>query len=106
TPKELGIHFETADIFSFDPARRADYVISASFTHHLTDADLVRFIRWMDAHATRVWFVNDLHRHPFPYYFIKIMFRLLRFIRMMQSDGPISISRAFTSAEWHRLLAE
>jgi hypothetical protein len=26
--------------------------------------------------------------------------------RMMRSDGPISISRAFVAADWRRLLAE
>jgi len=60
----------------------------------------------MDSHAVRGWFINDLHRHPLPYYFVKTVFHLLPLSRMMRSDGPISISRAFVAADWRRLLAE
>ena len=94
TPQEMNIRFETSNVFALDPARQADFIISCNFTHHLTDAELVRFIKWMDSHAIRGWFINDLHRHPLPYYFVKTVFRLLPLSRMMRSDGPISISRA------------
>ena len=106
TPPGMDIRYETSDIFAFDPARRADYIISCDFTHHLGDTALVRFIQWMDSHARRGWFINDLHRHPLPYYFIKTVFHALPFSRMMRSDGPISISRAFVAADWRRLLAD
>jgi 2-polyprenyl-3-methyl-5-hydroxy-6-metoxy-1,4-benzoquinol methylase len=104
TPAAMGIHYETSNIFSFDPSRHADLIMSCDFTHHLTDPELVRFIQWMEAHATRGWFINDLHRHSFPYYFIKTVFNLLPFNRMMRSDGPISITRAFRAADWRRVL--
>jgi 2-polyprenyl-3-methyl-5-hydroxy-6-metoxy-1,4-benzoquinol methylase len=106
TPSAMNIRYETSNIFSFDPARQADFIISCDFTHHLTDAELIRFIQWMDSHATRGWFINDLHRHPLPYYFIKTVFNMLPLSRMMRSDGPISISRAFIADDWRRLLAE
>jgi SAM-dependent methyltransferase len=64
TPPNARILYETSDIFSFDPDRRADFIISSLFTHHLTDNEVVKFLRWMDRHATRGWFINDLHRHP------------------------------------------
>jgi hypothetical protein len=57
------ITYETGDVFALDPARRFDVVVSALFTHHLDDAQLVRFLRWMQATARLGWFVNDLHRH-------------------------------------------
>jgi 2-polyprenyl-3-methyl-5-hydroxy-6-metoxy-1,4-benzoquinol methylase len=106
TPQEMNIRFDTSNVFSLDPVRQADFIISCNFTHHLTDAELVRFIKWMDSHAVRGWFINDLHRHPLPYYFVKTVFHLLPLSRMMRSDGPISISRAFVAADWRRLLAE
>jgi SAM-dependent methyltransferase len=68
TPPEAPIRYETANIFSFDPDRRADFIISSLFTHHLTDNEVVRFLRWMDTHATRGWFINDLHRHPLAFF--------------------------------------
>lgn len=105
TPRDMPIDFETSNIFSFDPARRADFIISSLFTHHLSDDELVRFIQWMEAHATHGWFINDLHRHPLPYYFTKYVFRLLRLNRLVQHDGPVSVARAFTAAELRRFIA-
>ena len=31
TPKEVPIHFETANLFSLDPSRRADFIVSSLF---------------------------------------------------------------------------
>jgi 2-polyprenyl-3-methyl-5-hydroxy-6-metoxy-1,4-benzoquinol methylase len=104
TPAAMGIQYETSNIFSFDESRRADFIISCNFTHHLTDAELVRFIQWMESHAIRGWFINDLHRHWLPYYFIKTVFGVLPFNQMMRSDGPISITRAFRASDWRRIL--
>jgi hypothetical protein len=92
------IQYETSDIFSFDPEHRADFIISSLFTHHLADNEIVKFLRWMDRHATRGWFINDLHRHPLPFFLIRYATRLLRFGPMVQYDGPISVARAFTAA--------
>jgi hypothetical protein len=41
-------------------------IVSSHFAHHLSDADLVRFLRWMEGAARLGWFVNDLHRHWLP----------------------------------------
>jgi SAM-dependent methyltransferase len=100
------IQYETADIFSFDPDRRADFIISSLFTHHLSDNEVVKFLQWMDRHATQGWFINDLHRHPLPFFFIRYAMRLLGAGPMVQHDGPISVARAFTAADWRRLVAE
>jgi len=106
TAPEAPIQFETSDIFSFDPERRADFIISSLFTHHLTDREIVKFLCWMDRHATRGWFINDSHRHPLPFFLIRYATRLLRFGPMVQYDGPISVARAFTAADWRRVVAE
>jgi SAM-dependent methyltransferase len=84
TTTDAPIRFETANLFSLDLSRRADFIVSSLFTHHLTDGELIRFIRWMDCHATRGWSINDLHRH----------------------DAAVSVARAFTASEWSRLLRE
>jgi len=106
TPAEMHIAYETSDIFSFDRSRRADFIICSNFTHHLSDSELVRFVHWMEDHAIRGWFINDLHRHPLPYYFIKALFGILPLNRLTANDGPISVSRAFTAADWRRILVE
>lgn len=106
TPPDAPIQYETCDIFSFDPDRHVDFIISSLFTHHLTDNEVVKFLRWMDRHATQGWFINDLHRHPLPFFLIRHATRLLGFGPMVQHDGPISVARAFTAADWRRLVAE
>lgn len=40
-----------------DPLR-TDFIVSSSFTHHLEDADLVRFIPWMGRYAAHGWFIR------------------------------------------------
>jgi SAM-dependent methyltransferase len=106
TPPEMYIRFETADILAQSEPLQTDFVISSSFTHHLDDADLVRFIRQMDRYAVHGWFINDLHRHILPYCFIKYATRLLPVHRMARNDGPISVARAFAAVDWRHLLAE
>jgi SAM-dependent methyltransferase len=106
TPGDAPIRYETADLFSLDPSRRADFIVSSLLTHHLTDGDLIRFIQWMDRHATHGWFINDLHRHPLPYFFIKYAVRILYSNRLIRHDAPVSVARAFTAPEWRHLLDE
>jgi len=100
------IRWVTADAFAYQPPEGVDIVLSSLFTHHLTDPQVVRFLRWMDNTARYGWFINDLHRHPLPYHFFTRFARMAHYHRFVQHDGPVSIARAFTAADWQRLLAE
>jgi SAM-dependent methyltransferase len=100
------IRWVTADAFTYEPVAGIDVVVSSLFTHHLPDARVVRFLRWMEATARIGWFVNDLHRHPVPYHFFLRFARLARFHRFVQHDGPVSIARAFVASDWEGLLAQ
>ena len=62
------------------------------------------FIRWMEAHARRGWFIGDLHRHWLPYYGFGVLAWLARWHHFVLSDGRISIARAFVPADWRRLI--
>jgi SAM-dependent methyltransferase len=98
------IRWVTSDLFDYRPEWGIDLIVSSQFTHHLDDAQLVGFLKWMEATATIGWFVGDLHRHPLPYWFFRIWSRLAGWHRFVQHDGPVSISRAFVSEDWRRLL--
>jgi SAM-dependent methyltransferase len=100
------ITYVTANAFDYTAESGVDLIVSSLFTHHLQDAEIVQFLRWMEATARRGWFVNDLHRHPLPYHVFRLWLRLARWHPFVQSDGPISITRAFTRADWRKLLAE
>jgi hypothetical protein len=60
----------------------------------------------MDGHATCGWFINDLHRHFIPYYFIKWVTYLLPVNRLVKNDAAVSVARAFRAQELWRLLDE
>lgn len=96
----------TADLFDLPAERRFDVVVCGLFAHHLPDAELVRFLRWLPAHATRRWLILDLHRHWIPWAAVWAGTRLMRMHPMVIHDGPVSINRGFVRADWTRLLAE
>lgn len=83
-----------------------DVVLSSLLTHHLPTAELVRFLRWMEDTATVGWFVNDLQRSSRSAAGFRILAGLTRWHRFVQHDGPVSFARAFSPADWQRMLAE
>jgi SAM-dependent methyltransferase len=105
TQENPRLRFVTANIFDYRPAAPIDIVISSLFTHHLDNAAIVKFLRWMEANARIGWFVNDLLRHPVAYHAFKHASHALRFHHFVQHDGPVSIARAFDVNDWRRLLA-
>jgi len=104
TSPDRPIRWSTTDVFDHDEP--CDVVVSSLFTHHLDDARIVRFLTWMEAHARVGWFVNDLNRHPFSYYGFGLLARIMRWHPFVQHDGPVSIARAFSRADWHALLRQ
>jgi SAM-dependent methyltransferase len=106
TPPDVPIRYEQRDAFAPADGPAPDVIISSLFAHHLFDDALVRFVRWMHATAKRSWLVNDLHRHPVPYHFTRAWFRAAGFGRLVVNDGPVSVARGFTRAEWVEVLRE
>ena len=68
TPPGMAITWRTGDVFDHAPEPAPDYIVTSQFTHHLADADVVRFLRWLERHAARGWFIADLHRSRFAYW--------------------------------------
>ena len=105
TGAESRIRWVTGDVFGYVPEQRVDIVVSALFTHHLSDEDAVRFVRWMEDHCAMGWFINDLSRAATPYYQFRWFARLAGLHPGVQQDGPVSIARAFTAEDWRALCA-
>jgi SAM-dependent methyltransferase len=105
TPRGSSIRWIAGDVFARGADEVADVVMSSLFTHHLSDADVVRFLRWMEANAAMGWLVNDLSRAPIPYHLFGWFARVMRLHPFVQHDGPVSFARAFQRDDWRKLCA-
>lgn len=103
TPASDGITYCTGDAAALDV--RPEIIVSSLVAHHMTDDELVEFLRWMDRTATCGWFVNDLHRHWVAWLGFRLLAVLMRWHPIVQHDGALSVRRAFTRVEWEQLLA-
>jgi 2-polyprenyl-3-methyl-5-hydroxy-6-metoxy-1,4-benzoquinol methylase len=104
TPAAMGITYVTGSAESL--AIKPDFIISSLVAHHMADAELAEFIRWMDGNAARGWLINDLHRHPIAWAGFRALAALLRWHPIVAHDGALSVRRAFTRRDWSRLLVQ
>jgi ubiquinone/menaquinone biosynthesis C-methylase UbiE len=99
------IHFIVSDVFDDRiKENQFDIVVSSLFTHHFDDESWVRLIRKMHYASSKAVIINDLHRHWFAYYSIKILTKLFSKSPMVQNDGPVSVLRAFKKRDLVQLL--
>jgi len=101
-----GIEFINDDAFAYKPAAKFDFIVTSQFTHHLTDPQVVVFLRWLRDNAGRGWFIGDIHRNFVPYYGFPVLARLMFWHRLVREDGRISVARAFVRSEWEALLRQ
>ena len=106
TPGTMRIDYRTGDAFAMSGEEQVDVVISSLVTHHMEDEEIVRFLRWMESRAEMGWFVNDLHRHWFAWHGFRLLAALMRWHPFVRHDGPVSIARAFTRADWAVLMGQ
>lgn len=105
TGPDEDVLFLNGDAFAITPDQPYDVIICAQFTHHLDEAGVVRFLRWLEANAARGWFVSDIHRHWFPYYGFALLAWVMRWHRFVRYDGMVSVRRSFTRSDWERMIA-
>jgi len=98
------ITFLAGNAFDFEPPQGIDLVVSSLLTHHLKDDEIVQFLTWMESVSRFGWFINDLHRQPFPFYAFRFMARFTNWHRFVKHDGAVSILRSFRPGDWRTLL--
>lgn len=104
TPERSRIRWVAADVFAYTPPQPVDVIVSALFTHHLDENEIVRFVQWMERNADVGWFINDLSRAAVPYHVFRLFSKLIGLHPFVQYDGPVSIARAFVPADWQRMI--
>lgn len=83
-----------------------DCIVSSLVAHHMSRAELLAFLRFMETEAGAGWLVNDLHRHGFAYASWPLLASLMGWHRIVRLDGHASIARSFRPGEWQLLLGE
>jgi 2-polyprenyl-3-methyl-5-hydroxy-6-metoxy-1,4-benzoquinol methylase len=105
TPADMPIEYRAGDYTNL-AGEGWDVIISSLVAHHMTHAQLVAFLRFMDAEAKAGWFINDLHRHGFAYNGYPLLATLMRWHPIVRHDGRLSIARSYRPAEWPPILEE
>jgi len=105
TSASLPIRYRTGDYADL-AAEPWDVILSSLVAHHMTHDQLVAFLRFMDGHALRGWFINDLHRHGFAYAGYPLLARIAGWHRIVREDGTLSIARSYRPQEWPPILAQ
>jgi 2-polyprenyl-3-methyl-5-hydroxy-6-metoxy-1,4-benzoquinol methylase len=82
---------------------KPDIIFSSLFCHHFTDDELIEMIIWMKKNSTIGFFINDLHRHPVAYHFIKNATLLFSKSYLVKNDAPLSVLRSFKKKEWQSI---
>jgi 2-polyprenyl-3-methyl-5-hydroxy-6-metoxy-1,4-benzoquinol methylase len=102
TPPDLVIDYRAGDYL--DQAGPFDFIISSQVTHHMTDGQLLTFVRHMEREARRGWLICDLHRRGFAHWGFPVLARLLGVHRIVREDGQLSIARSFRREDWRAIL--
>ena len=105
TPSGLPIDYRTGDYADL-AGQGWDVIVSSLVAHHMTHAQLVAFLRFMEAETARGWFVNDLHRHRFAHRGYPLLATLMRWHPIVRADGTLSIARSYRPDEWPAILSE
>ncbi|MEO6456061.1 MAG: methyltransferase domain-containing protein [Ginsengibacter sp.] len=101
------VNFIHADYKSVEFMKdKPDIIFSSLFCHHFTDDELIGMMRWMKTNSTLGFFINDLHRHPVAYHFIKLATKVFSKSYLVKNDAPISVLRGFKKKEWMNILQQ
>ena len=109
TPATWPIRWLTGDYLALSAQHTGapwDVVISSLVTHHMPPDQRHAFLTFMEKEAAAGWFINDLHRHRFPFIGYPVLASLLLVDPIVRRDGQLSIARSFRPAEWVAILAE
>ncbi|NMO95628.1 methyltransferase domain-containing protein [Paenibacillus lemnae] len=99
---EPRIEVRQADVREL-PDAMADVVTGSQFVHHFVGDDLIDIVSHMLRASRHGVVINDIHRHKVSYTAVWLTTRLISRNRYIRHDGPLSVAKGFTSADWKDL---
>jgi ubiquinone/menaquinone biosynthesis C-methylase UbiE len=101
------INFIVSDYMNIDfKNEKPDIIFSSLFCHHFSNDELVEMLSWMKRNSSVGFFINDLHRHPIAYHFIKMATQIFSKSYLVKNDAPLSVLRGFKKNEWKNIFKE
>lgn len=105
TPDTSRIHWLLGDVCTAPETQHVDLITSCGVFHHLSEAEIVRLLAWMDSTAAIGWYITDLHRSPTSYHVFDLLMRGPWWQRFIRPDGLRSIRRSFRREDWQQMCA-
>ncbi len=102
---QVFFHLQNNTKLDFDK-NSFDIITATLVCHHLSNEELIEFLKQVYFTANKAVIINDLHRHYFSYWFYRLISPLIFRNRLITHDGLISIKRGFIRKEWHSLLRQ
>jgi len=104
-PSLSNIQFTVAPSPHLEDIQESFDVVTATLVcHHLSDHEMISFLRQSCRIAKTAVIINDLHRHACAFFGFGALAPLLFRNRLIRHDGLISIRRSFTRRDWKVLL--
>ena len=72
--------------------------------HHFPTETLKTYLPLWSEQVRSAILINDLQRHPVPYFLYQFITRILGASPMVRKDGSLSIRKGFTQRDWEKLL--
>lgn len=101
---EKPIRFLVSDYKKVHFDSKPDIIFCSLFCHHFKEDELIEMFRWMSENSVLGFFINDLHRHVFAFYSIRILTSLFSKSYLVKNDAPLSVLRGFKKKELCALL--
>lgn len=94
------IQYHVMDILSPEFSQmQFDIVCINSSTHHFKDEQLIYLCKKLSEQTKLAIIINDLHRHWFSYYAIKLITKIFNISYLAKHDAPLSVLRSFKKEE-------
>jgi 2-polyprenyl-3-methyl-5-hydroxy-6-metoxy-1,4-benzoquinol methylase len=101
---EKPVRFLVSDYKIVHFKSKPDIIFCSLFCHHFKEDELIDMFRWMSGNSVLGFFINDLHRHAFAYYSIRMLTSLFSKSYLVKNDAPLSVLRGFKKKELTTLL--
>lgn len=85
------------------PEASADIVTASQFLHHFDGDELIEIVSHMLKASRYGVVINDIHRHAVSYTAVWLATRMMSRNRYIRHDGPLSVAKGFTGADWKDL---